>query len=155
MAKAVTLVNAVLLILLLCYPAFADMQQVEPEVRQLTSMRFGMFAVEHPNAAITVDARSGQCVPHGVAMIRNQCERGRFEIRGIPESHVLVTMLDTETAGDTVRLESLSLYPENNIIRLGANGKAEFYIGGKMVVLENSSNREVSVNFNLQVSYIQ
>ena len=91
-------------------------------VREIMPISFSKFTVNQGVGSVEVDARSGACLPIGAVMIRSMCQRGQFEVYGVPGSRVLVQAMAGATSGAQATVDNISLYPPDGIVTIGANG---------------------------------
>lgn len=138
----------------MCATASAQEVTAPLTITSLTELSFGAFSVEHGGGSVVVDPRSGACLPlSGAVMLRNLCERGQFEIRGVPESQVMIEILPGSST-DATQLKNLTIYPEG-IVKLGLDGKTRVQVGGELSVASTQNIRTVSLGYLVNVSYLQ
>lgn len=122
-------------------------------VREMMPINFGRFTVERGSGFVSVDARSGGCNPHNAVMIRAMCDRGQFEIYGVPQSRVLVQVTSGATQGGAV-LDQITTYPADGVVTLGANGIGYIYIGGRIGISQQRQTQDLQTYYHLEVNYL-
>jgi hypothetical protein len=132
-------------------------QELPPlEIVQIAPFSFGAFSVEGGGGAITVDARSGACAPRGgVVMLKQLCDRGQFEVRGQAGAQLMVEVLPGVSNVAGIELRNLQLYPAENIITLGLDGKARIQVGGELVAHGASRDSTFNASYMVSVNYLQ
>lgn len=129
--------RALCCVFLMLLPATALAQEARGiEVRRLQPLEFGQFTNDGAGT-VTVDPRSGSCrASGGITMIRANCSFATIEIRGEPDSDVLVelqpeaTMQNNERGGEmTLRDFTMNF---DNPIHLGADGRRVIQVGATL-----------------------
>lgn len=130
-------------------------EPVEPlRVREVMPLSFGNFAVDGSAGSVEVDAASGTCRPQGAVMIRSMCERGQFELYGIPGSRVLVQIISETNASHGATIDKVVLFPADGMVTIAANGIAYFYVGGRLSIPRQGKGVGVQANYHVEASYL-
>lgn len=151
-----------LILALLPFSAMAQEQPRAPgapdiQVRRMQPLEFGQFTNDGAGT-ITIDPRSGGCrETGGITMVRANCSFATIEIRGEPDSEVLVelqpetTLQNNERSGEmTLRDFTMNL---QNPVRLGQDGRAVVQIGATLASRGKVPHGGFNADYNITVTY--